>query len=43
MNGNIVLALLIPFLGTTIGSALVFLMRKNMSHRLQKSLLGFAS
>lgn len=43
MNGNIVLALLIPFLGTAIGSAFVFLMRGEMSQRLQKSFLGFAS
>lgn len=26
MNGNIVLALLIPFLGTTIGSALMMML-----------------
>jgi len=36
-------ALLIPFLGTTLGSAFVFFMRKDMPQPLQKLLLGFAS
>ena len=36
-------ALLIPFLGTAMGSAFVFFMRKEMPERLQKTLLGFAS
>ena len=36
-------ALLIPFLGTALGSAFVFFMRKEMPERLQKTLLGFAS
>ncbi len=36
-------ALLIPFLGTALGSAFVFFMRKDMPERLQKTLLGFAS
>ena len=36
-------ALLIPFLGTALGSAFVFFMRKDMSQPLQKLLLGFAS
>lgn len=35
--------LLIPLLGTMLGSSFVFLMKKEMSVRLQKSLLGFAS
>ena len=35
--------LLIPFLGTMLGSAFVFFMRGEMSIRLQKTLLGFAS
>ena len=39
----LVLGLIIPLLGTMLGSALVFLMRDQMSPRLQKSLLGFAS
>ncbi|MBR1513429.1 MAG: ZIP family metal transporter [Bacteroidales bacterium] len=39
----IVIGLLIPLLGTMLGSAFVFLMKDEMSVRLQKSLLGFAS
>ncbi len=35
--------LLIPLLGTMLGSSFVFLMMEEMSVRLQKSLLGFAS
>ena len=36
-------ALLIPFLGTALGSAFVFFMKKEMPDLLQKILLGFAS
>lgn len=36
-------ALSIPFLGTVLGSAFVFLLEDAMSDRLQKPLLGFAS
>ncbi len=43
MTHAIVLALLIPFLGTALGSAFVFFMKEEMSPRTQKSLLGFAS
>lgn len=39
----ILTALLIPFLGTALGSAFVFFMRKDMPQPLQKLLLGFAS
>ena len=39
----IVIGLLIPLLGTMLGSAFVFLMRDEMSVRMQKWLLGFAS
>ena len=42
MNG-IVIGLLIPFLGTVLGSAFVFFMKKDMPVLLQKMLLGFAS
>ena len=41
--GNIAIGLLIPFLGTTLGSATVFLMKDRMNKRVQKLLLGFAS
>ena len=37
------IGLLIPFLGTMLGSAFVFFMKKDMPDRLQKALLGFAS
>ncbi len=35
--------LLIPFLGTALGSACVFFMKKEMSPKLQKALSGFAA
>lgn len=35
--------LLIPFFGTVLGSACVFLMKKGMSDRLQRALSGFAA
>ncbi|MBQ1915456.1 MAG: hypothetical protein II178_09600 [Selenomonadaceae bacterium] len=37
------IGLLIPLLGTMLGSAFVFMMKGEMSARLQKALLGFAS
>ena len=40
---GITVGLLIPLLGTMLGAAFVFFMKKDMSPRLQKSLLGFAS
>ena len=39
----LVIGLLIPLLGTMLGAAFVFLMKDEMSPRLQKTLLGFAS
>ena len=39
----LIFGLLIPLLGTMLGAAFVFLMKDEMSPRLQKSLLGFAS
>jgi len=38
----IAIGLLIPLLGTVLGSAFVFLMKDEMSDRVQKTLLGFA-
>ena len=35
--------LLIPFLGTTLGAGMVFLMKNKINKRLEKLLLGFAS
>ena len=40
---KIIIGLLIPLLGTTLGSACVFLLKKEMNQKLQKFLLGFAS
>ena len=37
------LGLLIPFLGTALGSACVFFMKKSLSNMVQRSLAGFAS
>ncbi|MDO4524793.1 MAG: ZIP family metal transporter [Bacteroidales bacterium] len=39
----ILIGLLVPLLGTMLGSAFVFFIKGDMSVRLQKSLLGFAS
>ena len=43
MTTTIIVGLLIPLLGTMLGSAFVFFMKDEMSARLQKTLLGFAS
>lgn len=43
MTTTLIIGLLIPLLGTMLGSAFVFFMRGEMSVRLQKTLLGFAS
>ncbi len=40
---NVVVGLLIPFLGTFLGAAMVFLLKDEISSRLQKLMLGFAS
>ncbi len=40
---SVLTALLIPFLGTALGSAFVFFMKRDMPPMLQKILLGFAS
>lgn len=43
MNQNTWIGIFIPFIGTTLGSAMVFFMRREMNEKLQKALLGFAS
>lgn len=40
---NLSIGLLIPLLGTTLGAAMVFLLKDSMNANLQKVLLGFAS
>lgn len=42
-TGKLLFGLLLPLLGTTLGAAMVFVMRGEMKSRLQKALLGFAS
>lgn len=39
----VILGILIPFFGTTLGAALVLFMNKNISNNFQKLLLGFVS
>ena len=43
MNTEILLGILIPFFGTSLGAALVFVLRKSISENLQKVLTGFAA
>lgn len=43
MTGNIIWGLMIPFIGTTAGSAMVYLMRGQMRPAIQKILTGFAA
>lgn len=43
MTKEILLAVLLPFAGTTIGSAFVFFLKGQMSQKLQRSLTGFAA
>ena len=43
MMSPVFTALMIPFLGTALGSGFVFFMKRDMPALLQKVLLGFAS
>jgi len=43
MTHIIAKGLLIPFLGTALGSALVFFMKRELDARIQKILSGFAA
>ena len=40
---GVIVALFIPFLGTTLGSAMVFFMKDKINSKFQKLLLGFAA
>lgn len=40
---QVLLGLLIPFIGTTLGSGMVFLLKNNIKQSVEKLLLGFAS
>lgn len=43
MEKNILLIVLLPFLGTTLGSGMVLFMKNKMNRTLQRSLTGFAA
>ena len=43
MNGKVLIGILIPFIGTALGAGMVFFLKKDMSDRLKKALLGFAA
>lgn len=43
MKPELILSLIIPFIGTALGSSLVFFLKKELNNKLQKVLLGFAS
>ncbi len=43
MDKEVWIGLLIPFAGTALGSACVFLMKKQLGDRVQRALTGFAS
>lgn len=40
---NVITGILIPFLGTALGSSMVFLMKNKMNKKVEKLLLGFAA
>ena len=40
---ELIIGLAIPFLGTTLGAAMVFFMKNKMNGKVEKLLLGFAS
>lgn len=43
MAGTVALGILLPFVGTSLGAAMVFLLKKEINPKIQKLLLGFAS
>lgn len=43
MNEKILIGILIPFIGTTLGSAMVFFLKDAVSQKLQRILTGFAA
>ncbi|MBQ6554895.1 MAG: ZIP family metal transporter [Firmicutes bacterium] len=40
---NVLIGILIPFIGTSLGAACVFFMKKDLNATVQKSLMGFAA
>ena len=43
INTSELFVLAVPFMGTTLGAAMVFLLKDNIAPKLEKLLLGFAS
>ena len=43
MSASVIVGLLIPFIGTTLGSAVVFFMKRSLSVNVSKELTGFAA
>ena len=43
MNRSVIIGLIIPFLGTSLGAGCVFLMKKQMNRQMERALTGFAS
>ena len=43
MNTQIVIGILIPFVGTSLGAAMVFFLKNSVSKKLQRILTGFAA
>jgi ZIP family zinc transporter len=43
MNTQIVIGILIPFVGTSLGAAMVFFLKNSVSRKLQRILTGFAA
>lgn len=43
MDAQAILGLMIPFIGTSLGAACVYIMRDELNTRVQKGLSGFAA
>ena len=43
MNIQIIVGILLPFLGTSLGAAMVFFLKDSISDNLQRILTGFAA
>lgn len=43
MELSVIAGVIIPFVGTSLGAAFVFFMRKNLSRSVQRALTGFAA
>ena len=43
MTGQVILGILIPFIGTSLGAAMVFILKNNIAGHMQKVLTGFAA